>query len=82
MYTYIISQGPFAGVSLEGAVIATRDEANAEYYGKPVNAKDILAGKVRPPAGARTLLTVLSNYSPDRVATSVSEADSRKRVDR
>ena len=45
MYTYSISQGPFAGVSLEGAVIATRDEANAEYYGKPVNAKDILAGK-------------------------------------
>jgi lipid-binding SYLF domain-containing protein len=63
MYTYSISQGLFAGVSLEGAVIATRDEANAEYYGKPVNAKDILAGKVRPPAGARTLLTVLSNYS-------------------
>jgi SH3 domain-containing YSC84-like protein 1 len=63
MYTYSISQGLFAGVSLEGAVIATRDEANAEYYGKPVNAKDILAGKVRLPAGARTLLTVLSNYS-------------------
>lgn len=63
MSTYIISQGLFAGVSLEGAVIAARDEANAEYYGKPVNAKDILAGKVRPPAGAGTLLTVLSNYS-------------------
>jgi lipid-binding SYLF domain-containing protein len=63
MYTYSISQGLFAGVSLEGAVIATRDDANAEYYGKAVAAKDILAGKVRPPAGARTLLTVLSNYS-------------------
>lgn len=62
MYTYSISQGLFAGVSLEGAVIATRDEANAEYYGKPVNAKDILAGKVRPPAGARKLLEVLSKY--------------------
>jgi lipid-binding SYLF domain-containing protein len=63
VYTYSISQGLFAGVSLEGAVIATRDDANAEYYGKAVAAKDILAGKVRPPAGARTLLTVLSNYS-------------------
>ena len=62
MHTYSISQGLFAGVSLEGAVIATRDEANAEYYGKPVNAKDILAGKVRPPAGARKLLEVLSKY--------------------
>src|SRR6266436_2839561 len=46
IYTYSRSQGLFAGVSLEGTVIATRDEANAEYYGKPVEAKDILSGKV------------------------------------
>jgi len=45
---------------LEGTVIATRDEANAEYYGKPVEARDILAGKVQPPAGAKKLLEVLS----------------------
>jgi len=63
MYTYSISQGLFAGVSLEGTVIATRDKANAEYYGRPVAAKDILAGKVKPPAGARTLLANLSKYS-------------------
>jgi SH3 domain-containing YSC84-like protein 1 len=62
MYTYSISQGLFAGVSLEGTVIATRDEANAEYYGKPVAAKDILAGKVTPTSGARKLLQVLSKY--------------------
>ena len=51
MYTYSRSQGVFAGVSLEGTVIAARDEANAEYYGKPIEAKDILAGKVKPPDG-------------------------------
>jgi SH3 domain-containing YSC84-like protein 1 len=62
MYTYSISEGVFAGVSLEGTGIATRDETNAEYYGKPVSAKDILAGKVRPPAGARKLLQLLSKY--------------------
>jgi SH3 domain-containing YSC84-like protein 1 len=61
-YTYSISQGLFAGVSLEGTVIATRDDANAEYYGKPVTAKDILAGKVKSPAGERKLLKVLSKY--------------------
>jgi SH3 domain-containing YSC84-like protein 1 len=61
-YTYSRSQGLFAGVSLEGTVIATRDDANAEYYGKRVAAKDILAGKVRPPAGERKLLQVLSKY--------------------
>jgi lipid-binding SYLF domain-containing protein len=61
-YTYSRSQGLFAGISLEGTVIATRDDANAEYYGKPVAAKDILAGKVQPPAGERKLLKVLSKY--------------------
>jgi SH3 domain-containing YSC84-like protein 1 len=63
MYTYSISQGLFAGVSLEGTVIATRDEANAEYYGKPVAATDILAGKVKAPAGAQKLPQVLAKYS-------------------
>jgi len=60
VYTYSRSQGLFAGLSLEGTVIATRDEANTEYYGKPVEAKDILSGKVEPPAGAKKLLQVLS----------------------
>jgi len=60
IYTYSRSQGLFAGVSLEGTVIGTRAEANAEYYGKPVEAKDILSGKVEPRAGAKKLLQVLS----------------------
>ncbi|MFQ5546355.1 MAG: YSC84-related protein, partial [Acidiferrobacterales bacterium] len=62
MYTYSRSQGVFAGVSLEGTVIGTRNGTNAEYYGKPVKAKDILAGKVEPPAGAQKLLKELSKY--------------------
>ncbi len=62
MYTYSRSQGAFAGVSLEATVIGTRSEANEEYYGKLVKAKDILAGKVKPPAGARKLLQELSKY--------------------
>jgi lipid-binding SYLF domain-containing protein len=60
MYTYSRSQGAFAGVSLEATVIGTRNEANEKYYGKSVTAKDILAGKVEPPAGARKLLQELS----------------------
>ncbi|HEY6367193.1 MAG TPA: YSC84-related protein [Candidatus Binatia bacterium] len=61
-YTYSRSQGLFAGVSLEGTVIGTRDETNAEYYGKPVEAKDILSGKIPAPAGAQKLQQVLSKY--------------------
>ena len=62
IYTYSRSQGLFAGIALEGTVIASRDEANAAYYGKPVTAKDILSGKVQPPDGAQKLQQVLSKY--------------------
>ena len=62
MYSYSRTQGLFAGISLEGTVIGTRNEVNAAYYGKPVEARDILAGKVRPPASAQSLLAVLAKY--------------------
>jgi SH3 domain-containing YSC84-like protein 1 len=62
MYTYSRSQGFFAGVSLEGTVVYTRDEANAEFYGKPVQAREILSGSIQPPAGAQKLLKFLSKY--------------------
>jgi SH3 domain-containing YSC84-like protein 1 len=55
IYTYSKSKGLFAGVSLEGAVIATRQEANTHYYHRPVNASDILHGRVAPPPGAAGL---------------------------
>lgn len=59
IYSYSRSQGLFAGISLEGAVIGTRKEANARYYGRPVSANDILHGRVAPPAGARRLRSAL-----------------------
>ena len=62
MYSYSRSQGLFAGVSVEGTVINTREDLNEAYYGKPVSATDILAGKVRPPADAQRLLSVLAKY--------------------
>lgn len=62
VYTYSRSAGVFAGVSLEGTVVATRDDANAEYYGKPVTADEILAGAVKPPSGAQQLIQVLNKY--------------------
>jgi lipid-binding SYLF domain-containing protein len=62
IYTYSRSQGIFAGVSLEGTVIATRYQANEEYYEKPVYVSDILAGNVKPPAGAQKLLDALAKY--------------------
>jgi lipid-binding SYLF domain-containing protein len=62
MYTYSRTQGLFAGISLEGTVIAARDRVNAAYYGESVEPRDILAGRIQPPAGAQKLLAVLSKY--------------------
>ncbi|HEX9262823.1 MAG TPA: YSC84-related protein [Candidatus Binatia bacterium] len=62
IYTYSRNQGIFAGISLEGTVIATRYEANEAYYGKPVFPVDILAGDVKPPDGAKKLLDILAKY--------------------
>lgn len=60
LYTYSRSKGLFAGVSLEGAIIATQKDANRHYYGRPVSARAILTGRVAPPAGASRLLGQLS----------------------
>ena len=60
VYTYSRSQGLFAGVSLEGTVIGTRNDANAEYYGRRVTPEEILSGKVPPPPGATRLVQVLT----------------------
>ncbi|HIJ68864.1 MAG TPA: hypothetical protein HPP81_10580 [Deltaproteobacteria bacterium] len=62
VYAYSRSQGLFAGISVEGTVIAARDEANAEYYGRPVTPGQILSGKVKVPAGARKLQKALARY--------------------
>lgn len=59
VYTYSNSQGIFAGLSLQGAVIAARNDANDAYYGKKVTPEEILAGRVKPPTGADKLLAVL-----------------------
>lgn len=62
MYSYSRSSGVFGGLSVEGTVVATRKEDNAAYYGKPVEAKDILAGKVPAPKGASKLRQILSKW--------------------
>lgn len=60
IYSYSRSKGLFAGVSAEGAVIATQKDENARYYRKPVRAIDILRGRVAPPPGAARLRAALS----------------------
>ncbi|WP_455370417.1 lipid-binding SYLF domain-containing protein [Petrachloros mirabilis] len=42
MLSFARAKGLFGGISLEGAVIATRDEWNRDYYGKDLRPTDIL----------------------------------------
>ena len=55
IYTYSRSKGLFAGVSLEGAVIATEKGKNERYYGRSVTASQILSGKAAAPPGSAAL---------------------------
>jgi len=59
MFSYSKSKGLFAGVSLEGTVLIERKDANREFYGSPVPARDILGGRVPPPEVASRLYEII-----------------------
>jgi lipid-binding SYLF domain-containing protein len=64
VYTYSMSQGAFAGISVEGTGIIMKKERNAQYYGRPVEAMEILTGKVPPPPGTAPLIEELRRHDP------------------
>jgi len=59
MFSYSKSKGLFAGVSLEGTVLIERKDANRDFYGSPVPARDILGGHVPPPEVASRLYEII-----------------------
>lgn len=59
MFSYSKSKGLFAGVSLEGTVLIERKDANRDFYGSIVPAKDILTGLVPPPEVASKMYEVI-----------------------
>lgn len=44
IYAYGTSQGLFAGISVEGAILIPDEDANHSYYGEPVTTREILQG--------------------------------------
>jgi len=59
--SYVRSKGAYAGISLEGAVIATRGKWNNAYYGKSVTPFDILVQNSVSNPGSGELRKALSN---------------------
>jgi hypothetical protein len=60
IYTYSMSKGFYAGVSLDGKVIFTRDRVNEKFYGRRVSAREILQGAVPTPPAAQPLYEALT----------------------
>ena len=63
VYSYSLSQGLFAGISLEGTIIAVRKEVNNEFYKGHWSAREILSGKIPRPASAKLLYQELNKYN-------------------
>ncbi len=61
IYTYAKSKGLFAGISLEGAVIAERGKMNRAYYGQSVSPEDIVLKRVVDSEGANRLRASLDD---------------------
>ena len=52
IYSYSRARGLFAGIALDGAVIAIDNRANRRVYGRDVTARMILENRVRPQVSA------------------------------
>lgn len=52
IYSYSRARGLFAGIALDGAVIAIDNRANRRVYGRDVTARMILENRVRPKVNA------------------------------
>ena len=58
-------KGAFAGISLEGGIIKTRDSLNREYYGRSVRAYEILAEQAVSNPHANSLRNSLAGAGQD-----------------
>lgn len=70
--TWARSKGIFAGISLDGATLRPDRDENAELYGRKLETRDIVMGKMAAPASARPLLAELDRYSPRETGASAT----------
>ena len=59
IFTYSLSKGLYAGVSLDGRLLMTRDRVNEKFYGRTVTAHELLSGSVPNPPAAQPLYDAL-----------------------
>ena len=59
IYTYSLSKGYYAGVSLNGKAIVTRHRINENFYGQKVDSSALLSGGIPTPPAAQPLYDAL-----------------------
>ena len=64
--SYSRSKGAFAGISLSGAVVQADKSGDKAMYGSNVTRQEILGGRVKIPAAARSLEMELGKYGARR----------------
>lgn len=60
IYSYSLSKGLYAGISLDGKIIMTRPKVNEKFYGRCVTGMQILQGVVPCPPAAQPLYEALT----------------------
>lgn len=61
--SYSRSRGVFGGLALQGGTLRADSEADQGLYGKPVDRKEVLDGKMAAPGSAKPLVAALNKYS-------------------
>jgi lipid-binding SYLF domain-containing protein len=64
IFAYSRSQGLFAGIALDGAVLDVDEEINRSVYGTSVNARQILAGRVAVNDTVRPFINAIQTVIP------------------
>jgi lipid-binding SYLF domain-containing protein len=79
VYSYSRNRGLFAGVSVDGSVIAIDSKANTKLYGKKAPATDIIAGQITTEADAanrfqRAILASTGGTTPAAAASNATSS--------
>lgn len=66
--TYSRAKGAFAGLTLNGAVVKQDNDSMTAEYGAGVTERDVLMGKVPPPASAHSFLAAVRSSKSEAAA--------------
>jgi hypothetical protein len=66
IYSYSRARGLFAGIALDGTVLAVDRKGNRAFYGRDVSSDEVFTGKVRgkSEAARRFVATIVASLSP------------------